>query len=205
MYTYLRKYKVGGVNLMYKTRNLILVSLFTALTAIGAFITIPIPVVPFTLQFLFCAFAGILLGAKLGALSQLLYVLIGLLGLPVFTQGGGIGYILKPTFGYLIGFIVAAYVIGKITEKIKVLTIKNSLCSILIGLFFVYLFGVVHLYLIKNLYLGTSNFGIMTAIWSGAIVCLGGDILLSIITSVVAVKTIPIIRKMGYVPYNKKY
>jgi len=102
---------------MKNTRDLILVALFAALTAVGAFIKIPIPYVPFTLQYFFCALAGIILGSKLGALSQIIYVAVGLVGAPVFTDGGGITYIFKPTFGYLIGFIVAAYVIGKIREK----------------------------------------------------------------------------------------
>lgn len=69
-----------------ETRELILVSLFAALTAIGAFIRIPIPYVPFTLQFLFCAFAGILLGSKLRAISQIVYVLVGLIGVPALQR-----------------------------------------------------------------------------------------------------------------------
>lgn len=63
---------------MKNTRNLILVAMFAALTSIGAFIKVPIPYVPFTLQYLFCAVAGIILGSRLGALSQIVYVAIGL-------------------------------------------------------------------------------------------------------------------------------
>ncbi|WP_084758018.1 biotin transporter BioY [Defluviitalea phaphyphila] len=68
---------------MKNTKNLILVGIFAALTAVGAFIKIPIPYVPFTLQYLFCALAGIILGSKLGALSQIIYVAVGLAGVPV--------------------------------------------------------------------------------------------------------------------------
>ncbi|MCB5624660.1 biotin transporter BioY, partial [Bifidobacterium animalis] len=64
----------------------------------------------FTLQFFFVLLAGILLGPKLGALAVLLYVVIGLLGLPIFAAGGGLAYIVRPSFGYLIGFIAGAYV-----------------------------------------------------------------------------------------------
>lgn len=95
------------------TRNMVLAALFAALTAIGAFLQIPTGTVPITLQFLFTALAGLLLGWKWGAVSQLLYVGIGLLGLPVFTQGGGIGYVLQPSFGFLLGLIPAAAVIGR--------------------------------------------------------------------------------------------
>lgn len=173
-----------------KTKNLILVSLFAALTAVGAFIRIPIPYVPFTLQYLFCAFAGILLGPKLGALSQIIYVGMGLIGIPVFTEGGGIAYVFKPTFGYLIGFIVAAYVIGKIAERIQEITIPKAFMATLSGLFFVYLFGVVHLYLITNLYLGQSK-SFYWALFYGFIVCVGGDLILSIIIAIVAAKMLP--------------
>ena len=70
---------------------------------------IPVPVVPFTLQLLFTMTAGLLLGGKLVAASVGAYILIGLLGLPVFAEGGGPAYILKPSFGYIIGFAAASF------------------------------------------------------------------------------------------------
>ena len=94
-----------------------LCSLFTALIAIGAFLQIPLPNFDyFTLQFFFVLMAGMLLGARLGALSAALYVLIGLLGIPVFAAGGGISYVLRPSFGFLLGFIVTAFCSGWIME-----------------------------------------------------------------------------------------
>ena len=100
-----------------QTRNLMMCALFAALIAAGAFIKIPIPVVPFTLQLLFTMLAGLLLGGKLGAISVGVYILMGLIGLPVFVEGGGIAYIFKPTFGYLIGFAAASYVTGCIAHQ----------------------------------------------------------------------------------------
>ena len=88
-----------------RTKQLILCAMFVALIAIGAFITIPIPIIPLTLQDLFVMLAGILLGPKWGALASLIYVFMGLAGLPVFTQGGGLAYVLKPSFGFLIGLL----------------------------------------------------------------------------------------------------
>ena len=69
---------------MNRTKNLLYCSLFTALIAVGAFIKIPIPVVPFTLQFLFTTLAGLLLGSKMGAVSVIAYMVLGLVGLPIF-------------------------------------------------------------------------------------------------------------------------
>jgi len=179
---------------MFKTRELILVALFAALTAIGAFIRIPIPYVPFTLQFLFCAFSGLLLGSKLGAISQIIYVGIGLLGFPIFTQGGGISYIFNPTFGYLLGFIVAAYVIGKISENIKNIRFIKCFFTVLVGLFFVYLLGVIYLYGIYNLYLG-HKVSLYWAFFYGFVIFILKDLTLCIIISLSAIKIIPVLRK----------
>ena len=90
-----------------KTKDLVLCAMFVALIAVGAFIKVPVPVVPFTLQFLFTMLAGLLLGPVNGALAVVGYIVLGLVGLPIFTQGGGPGYIFQPSFGYIIGFAVA--------------------------------------------------------------------------------------------------
>ena len=76
-----------------KTLMLVLTALFAALTAIGAFFKIPFALAAISLQFLFTAIAGILLGAGYGALSQAVYVLIGLVGVPIFALGGGFSYV----------------------------------------------------------------------------------------------------------------
>ena len=69
---------------MTKTQSLTYCSLFTALIAVGAFIKIPVPVVPFTLQFLFTMLAGLLVGPRRGAISVAAYMVLGLVGLPIF-------------------------------------------------------------------------------------------------------------------------
>ena len=186
---------------MKDTRKLILVAMFASLTAIGAFIRIPIPCVPFTLQFLFCALAGLILGSKLGALSQIVYVTIGLLGVPVFTEGGGISYIFKPTFGYLIGFIVAAYIIGKIRENVKELTFIKTIFTLLFGLFFIYLFGIAYLYIIYNLYLG-QHISFYFAFFYGFVVCIAGDLVLTVFAAYISIKLLPVLRKSGYIDQN---
>ena len=84
---FLRKGRITMKNI--KTRDLIYCALFAALTAIGAFLHFQLFQATITLQFFFTAMAGLLLGAKLGALSQLLYVALGLVGVPIFAAGGG--------------------------------------------------------------------------------------------------------------------
>jgi biotin transport system substrate-specific component len=133
-----------------KTRNMILVSLFAALTAVGGFLEIPVPPVPFTLQTFFVKLAGLLLGGKLALASQGIYIAMGLLGVPVFTQGGGIQYIFNPTFGYILSFAVSAYVMGKMTEKLdaKEKSFYKYFVISFIGSMINYAIGVPYLYII---------------------------------------------------------
>ena len=93
----------GKIGRKITTKDMIMCALFTALIAVGAFIKVPVPVVPFTLQFLFTMLAGLIMGGRLGAISVGLYAVLGLVGLPIFAEGGGIWYVLKPSFGYIIG------------------------------------------------------------------------------------------------------
>lgn len=185
-----------------KTRDLTMIAMFASLTAVGAFIKIPLPIVPFTLQYFFCALGAMILGSKKGALSQSLYVLMGLIGIPIFTQGGGIQYIFNLTFGYLIGFILGAFVIGKITENTKKITNIKILIACILGLIIIYLFGVIHMYIIYNFYLG-EVVGIWKIINIGILAFLPGDLLLSLMISIVGVKVIPVLRRLGYVNVEK--
>lgn len=171
-----------------KTKEITLVSLFVALITIGSKITIPSPIVPFTLQWLFVALSGMLLGPKLGSLSMTVYTILGLIGLPVFTRGGGIGYIVSPTFGYIIGFIAASYVIGKSVENLKGrYNFFNLLFAISLGLVAVYGIGVLYMYLILNFYVGTS-ITLTKALWSGAIIFIPTDLFSAVLCSLLGVR-----------------
>ena len=108
-------------------RKLVYTALFAVLTAVGAFLRIPLGVSSITLQFLFTAMAGVLLGAGGGALSQAVYVVLGLVGLPIFTAGGGFGYVLQPTVGFLVGLIPSAAVIGAPLELLAVVDAMDTI------------------------------------------------------------------------------
>lgn len=176
-----------------KTHNLIVCSLFVALIAVGAFIKIPIPVLPFTLQLLFTTMAGLLLGGKLGFISVGVYTLMGLLGLPIFAEGGGLAYVLKPSFGYIIGFAVASYVTGVIANRVPKPNYKRLLAANFIGLGIVYLFGMVYYYLMSNFYLG-NPIGLWPLFLYCFILAAPGDILLCILGAFLGKRMIPIMR-----------
>lgn len=166
-----------------RTRDMVLFSLFTALIALGAFIRVPVPICPFTMQLFFTALAGLILGGKRGAAAVALYVLLGLLGVPVFTQGGGPGYIFQPTFGYLIGFIAGTALTGYICERAAGRpSFARLLWACLAGLAVVYLFGMVYVYIINNVYLGTP-IGIWPVVLYCFILAVPGDLCLCVLAA----------------------
>lgn len=135
-----------------KTKEMLLCALFTALTAVGAFLKLPLGHTMITLQFFFTALAGILLGAKLGALSQAVYLLLGLFGLPIFAAGGGLGYVFNPTFGFLLGLVPTAWLIGRLTRSTH--TGKRIALACFAGLAVLYAVGLPYIALIVNVYGG---------------------------------------------------
>ncbi|UCG14913.1 MAG: biotin transporter BioY [Deltaproteobacteria bacterium] len=157
-------------------RELSLVALFAALTGIGGFIRVPIPYVPLTLQTLMVMFSGLILGSRLAPFSQLVYILVGLMGLPIFAHGGGPGYVLQPTFGYLLGFILGAYVIGWLTGRREPLSRAFLFIALVAGVLAIYLPGVTVLYLNLN-FVQEKAVTLNTAIKLGFLLPLPGDLL----------------------------
>ena len=157
-----------------KIRTMTRVALFAALTAVGAFIRIPLGDSSITLQTFFTAMAGCVLGPWYGALSQLVYVALGLVGLPIFTQGGGIGYLMQPTCGFLIGLIPAAWVIGRIAGRKP--EPKQIVPACLLGYGVLYAIGVPYMALILNTFLG-KGMGFSAIMWAGMIPFLPGDMI----------------------------
>ncbi len=94
------------------TRKTVLTALFAALIIVGAYIRFPLPPVPITLQTLFVISASLLGGIAIGLSSVAIYLLLGAVGLPVFTAGGGLGILLGPTGGFLFGLLPAALLAG---------------------------------------------------------------------------------------------
>ena len=183
------------VYMMKKNRNLVYCAMFTAMIAVGAFIRVPIPVVPFTLQVFFTMMAGSLLGSRLGATSAVSYMVLGLVGLPIFTAGGGFWYVFKPSFGYIIGFCFGTYVTGLIVEsaeKAKKLSVKTYIIANFSGLAIIYIMGMIYYYVICNFVIDTP-----IALWPLVLHCflltIPGDICLGILASFLAKRIRPLL------------
>lgn len=166
-------------------RGLAYASMFGALTAIGAYIMIPLPPVPVTMQTLFVILAGTLLGGYLGALSQVVYILLGIIGLPVFTGGkAGIGVLFGPTGGYLFGFVAGAYIIGKLASLKRDPGVFWLMGAMAAGIGVVYTLGVMQLMIVAKL-------DLVKAVAVGLLPPLPGDIIKIVVASFVCQKIRP--------------
>ncbi|KAF1085785.1 Biotin transporter BioY [Sporotomaculum syntrophicum] len=141
-------------------REMILVAMFASLAVVAAllFRFLGGMIVPFSLLPFVALLAGGLLGARLGALSMGIYVLMGLLGMPVFEKPpfGGPAYILSPTFGFLLGFVLAAFVTGLILQGQRDAGPLRLSLSMLAGVAMIWVVGLPYLYVILNYYMGKS-------------------------------------------------
>ncbi len=161
----------------------ILVPLFTALLAAGAFIKIPVPPVPITLQTLFLFLLALLVPVKGATLSVVLYIFLGIIGLPILTAGGGIGAAMGPTAGYLWAMIPAAIVGAFLSSKRHDSTGYN--------LFVIFIMEII-IYIPGLLFLGISRGMTVTAtLTAGLIPFIPGDIIKMIVAAIAAKAVYP--------------
>jgi len=138
----------------FTVQDLTQISLFTALTSILAFISIPLPFspVPVSGQTLGVMLSGVFLGARKGTISIIIYIILGSIGLPIFAGGSsGIGVLFGPTGGYLWGFMIAAYIIGKLFETNNMGIVWKFISLFIGGIFIIYFFGMIQLIIVTKM------------------------------------------------------
>lgn len=149
-----------------KRRNLIvtltLSALFCTLICVGSFVRIPMPnLMPITLQTFFVLLTGLVLPVKASTLATVTYMALGLIGLPIFSGGGGLGYVLMPNFGFIIGFLIATVIISVITKKLNNRNFCKYFAISLLGVAIIYITGILYFVLITNVF----NSNDYSAIW----------------------------------------
>ena len=139
-----------------KTRDLVVCSLFAAMTAVLSQISIPLPNgIPLTLQLFAVFLCGVILGAKKGFISTLVYVVLGAIGLPVFAGfTGGFQYIVGYSGGFIISFPLVAFIIGFVSEKTDNMVL--ILLSTILGLIVSYTIGTLVFSLVTNTSISAS-------------------------------------------------
>ncbi|MBM7570458.1 biotin transport system substrate-specific component [Aquibacillus albus] len=165
-------------------------SLFVAMMAVGANITSIAPFmvvggVPITLQTFFAILAGLVLGSRLGAFSMLVYMLLGLAGTPIFAQfKGGASVILTPTFGFILSFILVAFIVGKLIESNR--GFRMYIIAGLTGMVINYLFGTNWMYAAYRLWFEAPEGLSYALVWSWMVAPLPKDIILSVFAGIFA-------------------
>lgn len=120
------------------------IAICSALLCISAYITIPLPIlpVPITLQLFAVVLVALLLKPKYALTAQLIYTLLGIIGLPVFSGGkGGIGILLSPTGGFIIGFLIISFLVSLFKGKNQSL-VRYIIISVFIGIPIAYICGI---------------------------------------------------------------
>ncbi|MBO4323261.1 MAG: biotin transporter BioY [Clostridia bacterium] len=185
--------KNGFVN--KSAKKLALVAVFVSLMIVGAFISIPFVPVAFTMQTLFVLMAGAVLGGAEGAICVLIYIFMGLIGLPVFAGGGsGFGYVLKPTFGFMIGFVLAAFAVGLIVKKDPEVSSGRLISALFVGTLLIYACGILYYTLIQTLYFskGVDVWSVLLYFW---IIFIPSDALKGVAVFFAVKKVLPIIHR----------
>lgn len=170
-----------------RTQNITKTALFAAIISISAYIRIPTSPVPLTFQSVAVLITGYCLGAKYGAFSTILYTAVGLAGLPVFASGGGLSYVLLPTFGYIIGFTFCAIITGYLSGFNVKDSILKAYLIMLAGLVGIYIPGIAWFIISLNLFADVPP-GIDSIIKVSLLIPLAGDLLTTVPAAIVAVK-----------------
>lgn len=120
-----------------KIREMLLAGTFVTMMIISAYIIVPIGPVPITMQPLVVLLAGMLLGSRLSAVSICVWVMLGCVGLPVFNQGqGGAVMLVGPTGGFIIAFIITAWLVGYLTERDLEASYLKNLMYMCVGMLY---------------------------------------------------------------------
>ncbi|MEJ9281222.1 biotin transporter BioY [Ureibacillus thermosphaericus] len=139
------------MNLSSKTYSLVLTAFGAAIIAVLAQITIPLPLVPITGQTLAIGLIVTILGFKYGTIAVLVYILLGAVGLPVFTgMSGGLSILVGPTGGYIVGFILTALVMGAYLNKFG-FTYFHAIIANVMGMMITLAFGTVWLKIVAEM------------------------------------------------------
>ena len=176
---------------MKNTKSVAFSAVVAALLAISAYIKIPAAPIPITLQTLIVLLCGLLLPKKQAFSAILIYIGMGLIGIPVFTEGGGIGYIAKPSFGFILGFPLCAYIVAHLSkDKTNLISLLINACVALIPL---YTLGIVYFLFISKFVLPFPS-SIRDMFSYFFVLLLPGDIVSAIISSYLAGKLRPVLK-----------
>ena len=174
-----------------KIKDIVIMAMSLCIIIICSKISIPIGPIPITLQTLSVFLVALILGSFKSFIVFTLYVILGLIGLPVFSTGGGFAYIYMPSFGFVIGFIFASVVVGFASKSNK-FYLKYILCFI--GLLIINIFGVSYMYLIFNFHNGINK-DLISILEIGVLPFIVKDLFVVILSCIIYSRLKPVLYK----------
>ncbi|KPB04741.1 MULTISPECIES: biotin transporter BioY [unclassified Bacillus (in: firmicutes)] len=190
------------------TLDITYAAMFVALMAIGANIVSWMPFlqiggVPLSMQPFFCVLAGILLGSRLGAISMIVYLLVGIAGAPVFAQfSSGFATIVGPTGGFLLSYVVTAFVAGLIVEKKAQPNLGTFMIASFVGIILIYVIGTNYMFVILNYVLEIST--PYVAAWATMTLFAVKDVVFTILCAMLASRLFYVVHKTTKAPHTRK-
>ena len=186
-----------------KINDMVFVSLFAAVIAVSAQIAVPVGAIPFTLQTMAVLVAAALLGLKWGVASIAVYILLGVVGLPVFSGfKGGIGALVGPTGGYIVGFLLVGFIVGLAVDKLgRKFTVM--ILSMISGLVMCYTFGTLwFVFSTGTDFLSALMLCVVPYIIFDVMKIIGSALLVSSLNKVLTLKFSKIVLKSNFIYYD---
>ena len=181
----------------FSVKNLVMMAIGLAIIIICSKISIPIGPIPLTLQTLSIFICSLILGSIKSGIVIGIYIILGLIGLPVFSSGGGFMYIFSPSFGFIVGFLFAGMVVGLAAKSDK-FYLKYILG--VVGLLIINIFGVIHMYIIFNYYMSKAK-DIISILQIGVLPFIIKDFIVVILSCIIYSRIQPVIYKNNSCSY----
>ena len=182
-----------------KIKDLCFMVVFLSLLIISSKLSIEIGIISITLQTFAVAITAYLLKWKKAVIVFLAYIVMGLVGIPVFSVGGGFYYVLKPSFGFILGFLASAFIIGNsLFKDNKILFFLKGI----IGLLVIDIIGIIYMYVILRFYLQSENANIVYVLQVGFLPFILKDLISVIFAGVISLRLEPVLNEYGV--YNKQ-
>ncbi|MCR5113089.1 MAG: biotin transporter BioY [Acholeplasmatales bacterium] len=181
-----------------KIKDLCLMTVCLSILIVCSKISFDIGIISLTLQTFAVALTGYLLKWKRSAIVFITYIIMGLIGIPVFSGGGGFFYVLKPSFGFILGFLVGTFITGSnLFNNSKIAHFTKGVLGLLIA----DLVGLIYMYFILKFYMGSANASVIYVLEAGFLPFILKDTISVVIAGVIALRLYPVLDSMG--TYNK--
>ena len=172
-----------------KIKDLTIMAISLALLVICSKISFNIGIISLTLQTFAVIIISLLLKWKKSAIVFITYIIMGLIGIPVFSNGGGFQYVLYPSFGFIIGFLISSFIVGNNIGNNKWFKIIKAV----IGLLIIDIIGMLYMYIILKFYLDSPNANVIYVIEVGFLPFIVKDLISAVLAAIIAIRLEPVL------------